>query len=388
MNRILFLDDDDKFRRLVVPQLKERGFDVIQARNAQEASDELACCAFDLLIVDGQLPDLDGATWLKAMRERGIKTEALFVSASWRDSENYQRLIEELDVALIVHKPLNVRVFIEQIMQVFRISVEPTALPFQFNNDAEMQELANDYVVDLNSKLVELEMQIAKVEFCRDVIALNKAHLLAHNIHGTAATYGFPSVGSLLAEAENQLQSIKSETTCIRPERFAALRALLKRAATECQCHLVSARNVPLGALSRKTVGEKLTKIMLVDDDPFFLRRAQQLLAADGMVITSFTDTARIGDVIAEVCPDVIILDVNMAGVSGFDVCRFLKANIRWRDLPIIVVSAEASAQRRITAMEAGADDFIAKPINNLTFARLVDAQVKRRDSLISRLAT
>src|ERR1700737_2461461 len=100
MNRILFLDDDDKFRRLLVPQLKELGIEVIQACNAAEATTELNSSPFNLLIVDGELPDMDGATWLKGVRDMGITTEVLFVSGSWRDSETYHRLIDELDVAL------------------------------------------------------------------------------------------------------------------------------------------------------------------------------------------------------------------------------------------------------------------------------------------------
>ena len=387
MNRILFLDDDDQFRRLLVPQLKERGIEVIQARNAAEATAELNSLPFDLLIVDGQLPDMDGATWLKSIRGKGIKTEVLFVSGAWRDSETYHRLIDDLDVALIVHKPLNPRIFIEQILQVLRHSGEPNAMAFRFDADADLQDLAREYVVHLGARLDELAGYIQKIEFLRDGVSLNKAHMLAHNIHGTASTYGFPLVGTFMADVELELESIKAEAACVAPARFASLRALVRRAKTDAQRHRGAANMLPPGALTRGTSAERITKIMLVDDDPFFLRRAQQLLSADGMVITSFTDTTMIGEVIDQVCPDVVILDVNMGGVSGFDVCRFLKANIRWKDVPVVVVSADASQNTHLAALEAGADDFVGKPISNRAFTQTVLAQVQRRDLLLSRLA-
>ncbi|MEE9452846.1 MAG: PleD family two-component system response regulator [Paracoccaceae bacterium] len=70
--------------------------------------------------------------------------------------------------------------------------------------------------------------------------------------------------------------------------------------------------------------------------------------------------------------PDMILLDVMMPGIDGYDVCRTLKANPDTAHIPVIMVTAANETEERIRGLEAGADDFLNKPINDMTlFARV-----------------
>ncbi len=83
----------------------------------------------------------------------------------------------------------------------------------------------------------------------------------------------------------------------------------------------------------------------------------------------------------AELSPDLILLDVNMAGLSGFDVCRRLRANPAFEETPIVIVTSEDDERSRDKGFEAGADDFISKPFHPKLLRRRVGALTRLNHS-------
>ena len=70
--------------------------------------------------------------------------------------------------------------------------------------------------------------------------------------------------------------------------------------------------------------------------------------------------------------PDIILLDVMMPGMDGYEVCRRLKANLSTRHIPIVMQTALTDRDDRLRGLEAGADDFLSKPVDDFAlFARL-----------------
>jgi diguanylate cyclase (GGDEF)-like protein len=104
-------------------------------------------------------------------------------------------------------------------------------------------------------------------------------------------------------------------------------------------------------------------RVLLVDDDDFFRQRIAQILEQEGMDVTSLGDPERALDVTAEVKPDLILLDVNMPGVDGHDVCRMLRSTSAWRELPILFLTGELGPEARVECFSAGGDDYIEKPV-------------------------
>jgi adenylate cyclase len=113
-------------------------------------------------------------------------------------------------------------------------------------------------------------------------------------------------------------------------------------------------------------------KILVVDDTPQNVKLLADLLTAKGYVITTAADGTAALDRLAADPPDLVLLDVMMPGVSGYDVCRKIRADPRTALLPVVLVTALDPQQERVRGIEAGADDFLSKPINQQElFARV-----------------
>jgi DNA-binding response OmpR family regulator len=75
--------------------------------------------------------------------------------------------------------------------------------------------------------------------------------------------------------------------------------------------------------------------------------------------------------------PDLLILDLALPGISGIDVCRYLKNNEKTKHLPIIILTAKIKKEDREAAVSAGADDYITKPFTLKDVLKRVDALIK-----------
>ena len=105
-------------------------------------------------------------------------------------------------------------------------------------------------------------------------------------------------------------------------------------------------------------------KILVVDDTPKNVKLLADLLAVKGYsVITAESGREALAQLEAE-RPDLVLLDVVMPEMSGYEVCRKIRENAATRILPVVMVTALDPAEERIKGIEAGADDFLAKPIN------------------------
>ncbi len=104
--------------------------------------------------------------------------------------------------------------------------------------------------------------------------------------------------------------------------------------------------------------------ILLVDDEPRNVRLLEGMLYAEPYELLVAHSGAEALEMIARTPPDLILLDVMMPGLNGFEVCKRIKSDPAYRMIPVVVVTALSDVGDRIEAMQAGADDFLSKPID------------------------
>ncbi len=105
-------------------------------------------------------------------------------------------------------------------------------------------------------------------------------------------------------------------------------------------------------------------KILVVDDEPTGREALVGLLLAQDYYLAVASSGAETLTKVPEFTPDVILLDVMMPGMNGFEVCRRLKAEEQWQHIPIILVTALDSREDLVRGLDAGADDFLSKPVS------------------------
>lgn len=106
------------------------------------------------------------------------------------------------------------------------------------------------------------------------------------------------------------------------------------------------------------------SKVLIVDDEPTAMSTLEAILAGDGYQL----DYASSGSIALEKAeqlqPDLILLDVMMPGMNGYEVCRRLRATPKLAEVPIIILTALDDRTSRLQGIEAGADDFLLKPVD------------------------
>ena len=112
--------------------------------------------------------------------------------------------------------------------------------------------------------------------------------------------------------------------------------------------------------------------VLVVDDQPTNIKLLEQVLAGSGYGVVTAASGREALEKVAGHNPDLVLLDVVMPQMSGYEVCRTLRADRATALLPIVMVTALDPIEERVKGIEAGADDFLGKPINQAElFARV-----------------
>ena len=101
--------------------------------------------------------------------------------------------------------------------------------------------------------------------------------------------------------------------------------------------------------------------VVVVDDEPAILRALSVALRARGYTVETATDGASAIDLIATSDPAAVVLDLGLPDLDGIEVCRRVR---EWSEVPIIVLTADGADDRKVKALDTGADDYVTKPFS------------------------
>ncbi|MBT4098474.1 MAG: sigma-54-dependent Fis family transcriptional regulator [Gemmatimonadetes bacterium] len=118
-------------------------------------------------------------------------------------------------------------------------------------------------------------------------------------------------------------------------------------------------------------------KILIVDDEPFNVDLLEQELDEQGYETCAAENGERALEVLAEEKPDLVLLDWMMPGMDGIEVLERMRASAEWRRTPVIMLTARATVEDKVKGLDAGADDYVTKPIDEAELSARIRAMLR-----------
>ena len=125
---------------------------------------------------------------------------------------------------------------------------------------------------------------------------------------------------------------------------------------------------------------ETRATIFIAEDNPILLQGLDRALSANGYEVATAASGEAVLEMLEEssVSPDLLLLDVMMPGISGFDVLRTLQAHPRGRELPVVMITAATDDELRVAAQQEGAADLLLKPFRLGELLERIETHVSR----------
>jgi CheY-like chemotaxis protein len=206
LQRVLVIDDDPDILAVVGITLRVRGgFEVEVCQSGKEAPGAARRFAPDLILLDVMMPEIDGPTTLQALRDdpQTAATPVVFMTAKAMPHEMARYL--DLGAAAVIAKPFDQSTLADELEQIVRRTPSTASKDDEFGQT----ELLDDYAEALPAKVREIRELWARVESGPDAEATRTLYVRVHNLAGTAATYGHPT----LSDIARQLEQVINEGT-------------------------------------------------------------------------------------------------------------------------------------------------------------------------------
>jgi len=118
--------------------------------------------------------------------------------------------------------------------------------------------------------------------------------------------------------------------------------------------------------------------ILIVEDDPDARKVLSLILKLDGFEVSTVSSGREAFGAIRAACPDLILLDVMMPDVDGYELCRRIRSEPATRGIPIVMLSGKADRESVVRGLAAGANEFLAKPIKPSSLTKQLRATLMR----------
>ncbi|MBU0650836.1 response regulator transcription factor [bacterium] len=124
--------------------------------------------------------------------------------------------------------------------------------------------------------------------------------------------------------------------------------------------------------------GKSKNLIFVLDDEQDIVELVSVNLEKSGFTAKGFTEVKKFYSFLKEKKPDLILLDLMLPGEDGFEICKFLKKQDEYRNIPIIMLTAKSDETDKILGLELGADDYVTKPFSPRELIARVKAVLRR----------
>jgi CheY-like chemotaxis protein len=368
MKKIFLVDDDPILLRVYKQKLASGGFDVHTAADGLEAVRTLSTGNPDLVILDLMMPKLSGVDVLKFIRSHPKIAKVPVIVMTNAFMSDQARTVNTLGVArAIVKGDCTPALMLEIICQILGVESSP---PGDVESEPETPAIADEATVPeaalamspediLESTRATLSaLRAAHQEFFRDDTPAGRAHHLhqlykqVHHLTSNAALAQCHQVSLLGGAFEAMTYELLDKPQFINPSTIRTIASAVDMLAVLMEDARQTQNPEPLTA-----------QVLIVDDDPLALRIAQVAMGRAKLNSRSTERPLEALDMMSTAQYDLILLDVEMPQMTGFDLCRKLRGIPGYETIPVIYVTSHSHFESRAKSILAGGNDLIAKPV-------------------------
>ena len=118
-------------------------------------------------------------------------------------------------------------------------------------------------------------------------------------------------------------------------------------------------------------------KILIIDDEPQIVRALELLMQREGFEVRSASDGVEALSAIEDAAPDLILLDLMMPRMDGFELCQKIRLNPAWKNMIIVILTAKGRDIEREKGMALGADHYVTKPFSTREVVQLIKSALE-----------
>lgn len=371
--KILLVNDDDALIQILTKTLTTHHHIVDVVRDGEIGWIYGSTFEYDLILLDRVLPKLNGISLCRRFRAHGYVTPILLLIAqSSEDQSSKIMQVQGLDAGAddCVVKPVDLAELMARIRALQRRS---HGNPFPllawgalFLDPRTCEVTYNSQPVFLTTKEYEfLELLL------RDSQYIFSSEELIDRLWSSEE---FPSE----ATVRSHLRRIRQKLAAVGapPDFITTLHGrgyYLKAIATE------EVAEVPFSYPKSNSLEKREPiKVMVVDGDRDWLSDLPTLLKPWGFKVTTLADPQQFWIILQAVVPDVLILEVDMPQINGFELCQMLRSDRRWQRLPVLFLSVLSDDATQQQAFTVGADDYLCKPVVGVTLANRILSRLQR----------
>lgn len=268
-------------------------------------------------------------------------------------------------------------------------------------------ELGNIYLLELGGEFDQLIDEINTASEQKDSLSLNRATSRAHQLKGTAGSLGFDELSKIGSILEKELIAISKADIVAPDSKWSEILLLVEQAiaAVDSRLRDLNLKEAPI----ENDVEEKLSprveattetdteteitstanqpstsplppRVLVIASDRELLSTLETILAQEQIAVTSLQSSMEAFSVLDDLQPSLVLLQETMPSVSGNDLCRMIRCNIRWQKLPVLILAdgKACSVETREKLFEAGASDYILTPVAPLELKSKLKTHLRR----------
>lgn len=419
---IVVVEDNDLNLKLVTALLGSGGYQYFTATNAEEGIQLIKTHIPDLVLMDIQLPGMDGLSATRVIKDDPSTTHIPVVALSAHAMEKDQLAAQTNGVAGYITKPFSTRTFLEKIAGYLPSTAPctPSPSPTMLNRDRIL-------VVDdepLNLKLIEAILSDEKYEikcltsgkaaletatqFLPDLILLDVIMPDLNGFEVLKSIKTHPDLQSVPTVLITQLDSPKDKATGLEAgaddflnkplnaeELKVRVRSLLrmKRYKEQLDGRKSSTQRIFASPdpEDQQRYHSDLPVVLIAEDDERDAKLLNEHLSQFACRTVRVTSGQEALKKIKAEKPDIVLLDLLLPDLNGWRICRQIKDNEGTRNTQVAIITSLKDLDSRIRGIEAGTDDYLLKPIQPEEFRARLSALLKKKaylDGLVDKMAS